>query len=157
MYILFLLYPAVNQIASSSDYSSQSLISMVTFANEEVEKFVSVQVLDDNIPEIMEYFTVHLTNPQGGKALINEDKVYSPFHYSLSIHSSIYPFINLFIYLSIHRSIYSSVYLSIQSTFEVAITANDNQGGVFSLVTTSLSLNQDSNSEGTYVHHMIIT
>ena len=36
---------------------------------------MSIQILDDAIPEAMEYFTLHLQNPQGGKALINTDKV----------------------------------------------------------------------------------
>lgn len=84
MYLLLLLlflYLAANQIASAAagDFDPSSLVSMVTFANGETQKLVSIQVLDDNVPELREYFTIHLENPQGGKALINPDKVYT--HY----------------------------------------------------------------------------
>ena len=48
---------------------------MVTFGNGETLKSVTVQVLNDNVPELEEYFTVHLQNPQGGKAIIDPNKV----------------------------------------------------------------------------------
>jgi hypothetical protein len=101
---------AGNEIASAADgdYDPQSMATMVTFGNGETEKSVTVQILNDDIPETNEYFTIKLLNPQGGKALINPDK----------------------------------------STFEVNIIANDDQEGVFSLVTTSLTLNQDDSSSG---------
>lgn len=35
-----------------------------------------------------------------------------------------------------------------QSTFEVGIVANDNQGGVFSLTSTSLTLDEDTQPTG---------
>uniref|UniRef100_A0A1X7VF86 Staphylococcus aureus surface protein A n=3 Tax=Amphimedon queenslandica TaxID=400682 RepID=A0A1X7VF86_AMPQE len=100
-----------NQIASAAegDYDLSSLATMATFANGETLKSVTVQVLNDNVPELEEYFTILLQNPQGGKAIINPAK----------------------------------------STFEVGIYANDNQGGVFSIVTTSLSLDEDTQPEGT--------
>lgn len=102
---------------------------MATFANGETLKSVTVQVLNDNVPELEEYFTILLQNPQGGKAIINPDKVWV-------------------IVLVIIIINFKMFFKNIQSTFEVGIYANDNQGGVFSIVTTSLSLDEDTQPEG---------
>ena len=81
MFIDFqLTLAAVNQIASSADYTASSLFSPVTFANGEELKPVSIKILDDNVAEVTEYFTLQLLNPQGGKALINSDKVTQSIH-----------------------------------------------------------------------------
>ena len=74
---MFFSFSAPNQIASASegDYDPSSLVTMVTFGNGETLKSVTVQVLNDNVPELEEYFTVHLQNPQGGKAIIDPNKV----------------------------------------------------------------------------------
>ena len=71
------MFIAANQIASASegDYDLSSLVTVATFANGETLKSVTVQVLNDNVPELEEYFTILLQNPQGGKAIINPDKV----------------------------------------------------------------------------------
>ena len=66
---------ADNQVASTDDFSSDSLFTLVTFASGEDLKPVSIQILDDNIAEITEYFTLQIENPQGGKAIINNAKV----------------------------------------------------------------------------------
>lgn len=75
--IIEFLSLATNQIASAvaGDFDLTSLADMVTFGNGETQKAVTVQVLNDNIPELREYFTIHLENPQGGQALINPTKV----------------------------------------------------------------------------------
>ena len=66
-----------NQIAQASngDYSAASLATLVTFQDGELQKLVTVQVLNDEIPELEEYFTIVLSNPQGGSAIINGLKV----------------------------------------------------------------------------------
>lgn len=50
----------------------------MTFMDRESQKTVTVRVQNDDTPELMEYFTVHLANPQGGSALISPTKVYIP-------------------------------------------------------------------------------
>ena len=99
----FILYTAVDQIASASsgDYDPQSLVTLVTFENGESEKSVTIQILNDNVPELEEYFTIHLENPQGGKAVISSTNVMIIY-----IHLSLYQFI----YLSVHPFIYLSVH-----------------------------------------------
>ena len=57
------------------DYDPNSLPSTVTFLDQESQKTVNVRVQNDNTPELVEYFTLHLANPQGGSALINPTKV----------------------------------------------------------------------------------
>lgn len=57
------------------DYDAASLPSMVTFADQESQKILSIGIIDDSTPELREYFTVHLANPQGGSALINPTRV----------------------------------------------------------------------------------
>ena len=78
--MLLLFSSAIDQVASYNDFSSDSLLTLVTFASDDNLKPVSIQILDDNVPEIIEYFTLQIENPQGGKAIINDDKVYGCGH-----------------------------------------------------------------------------
>ena len=66
-----------NQIARASDgdYSAGSLATLVTFQDGELQKLVTVHVLNDDTPELEEYFTIVLSNPQSGNAIINGLKV----------------------------------------------------------------------------------
>ena len=57
------------------DYDTSILPTLVTFNNQENQRTVQINIIDDNIPELAEYFTIHLANPQGGSALINPTQV----------------------------------------------------------------------------------
>ena len=69
--------PAANHTASllENDYSTSKTVSELTFSNGQTDKTISIQVLDDQVPEIDEYFTITLVNPQGGVAIFNQSKV----------------------------------------------------------------------------------
>lgn len=74
------IYAAINQTASlvENDYSTSKTASELVFASGETQKTVSIQVLDDQVPEIEEYFAITLVNPQGGVAVFNQSKVLLP-------------------------------------------------------------------------------
>ena len=66
--------------ASAGDYD---LIDLeLVFEDGESEKSMNIQINDDAIPELMEYFTVLLENPPAGSALIDPDAVSPAFHNS---------------------------------------------------------------------------
>ena len=69
------LSAAADEMASATAGDYDLIDLELVFEDGESEQSMNIQINDDAIPELMEYFTVLLENPPAGSALIDPDAV----------------------------------------------------------------------------------
>lgn len=66
-------YEVIFNIASTEDIIQRD--GALTFGQNETLKYITINIIDDGVPELIEDFSVKLTKPLGGVTIGNENEV----------------------------------------------------------------------------------